>query len=394
MMKRLFLKILGSLVILSIIFNSTIVMAANVDDLKSQQKENDNKINQTQSQINEINAKKSQTVKEVEALNDKISGYESEILELQTKISNLNNQINEKKIRLKEAEDNYDYQQEMLNKRLVAIQEAGETSYLDFLLSSNGIVDFISNYYLITELAKSDTQLLESIEQQKVEITKQKEDLESNKNEVVTAKASVESVQTQLKSTKSEKDKQVAQLSASEKELQSQIDELRSANISIDAKIQAEIRKATNNNKNGGNVDISSPSAAGFIYPLPTAYSRITTGINYSTGQYHGAVDFGCSGINGQPIYAVADGTVMISERLNGSYGNYILIYHNNGLFSLYAHGQDGSRTVSAGQTVKRGQQIMRVGSTGNSTGPHLHFEVRTYPGSYSNRVNPISYLP
>ena len=394
MMKRLFLKILGSLVILSIIFNSTIVMAANVDDLKSQQKENDNKINQTQSQINEINAKKSQTVKEVEALNDKISGYESEILELQTKISNLNNQINEKKIRLKEAEDNYDYQQEMLNKRLVAIQEAGETSYLDFLLSSNGIVDFISNYYLITELAKSDTQLLESIEQQKVEITKQKEDLESNKNEVVTAKASVESVQTQLKSTKSEKDKQVAQLSASEKELQSQMDELRSANISIDAKIQAEIRKATNNNKNGGNVDISSPSAAGFIYPLPTAYSRITTGINYSTGQYHGAVDFGCSGINGQPIYAVADGTVMISERLNGSYGNYILIYHNNGLFSLYAHGQDGSRTVSAGQTVKRGQQIMRVVSTGNSTGPHLHFEVRTYPGSYSNRVNPISYLP
>ena len=65
-----------------------------------------------------------------------------------------------------------------------------------------------------------------------------------------------------------------------------------------------------------------------------------------------------------------------------------------NGLFTLYAHGQDGSRTVQAGQTVKQGQQIMRVGSTGNSSGPHLHFEVRTFPGNYSNRVDPRLYLP
>ncbi|MCI8444139.1 MAG: M23 family metallopeptidase [Clostridia bacterium] len=113
----------------------------------------------------------------------------------------------------------------------------------------------------------------------------------------------------------------------------------------------------------------------------------------YSSGQYHGAVDFGSGGINGQPIYAVADGYVVTSTRLNGSYGNYILIAHYNGLYTLYAHGQDGSRTVSAGQTVKQGQQIMRVGNTGNSSGPHLHFEVRTSPGTYSNRVNPMNYL-
>lgn len=74
----------------------------------------------------------------------------------------------------------------------------------------------------------------------------------------------------------------------------------------------------------------------------------------YSSGQYHGAVDFGAAGINGAPVYAVADGYVVTSTRLNGSYGNYIIIAHYNGLYTLYAHGQDGSRKVSAGQTVKK----------------------------------------
>lgn len=128
-----------------------------------------------------------------------------------------------------------------------------------------------------------------------------------------------------------------------------------------------------------------------FIKPVN---SYITTGMYYSSGQYHGAVDFGAAGINGAPVYAVADGYVVTSTRLNGSYGNYIIIAHYNGLYTLYAHGQDGSRKVSAGQTVKKGQQIMNVGSTGNSTGPHLHFEVRTSPGTYSNRVDPRNYLP
>lgn len=128
-----------------------------------------------------------------------------------------------------------------------------------------------------------------------------------------------------------------------------------------------------------------------FIKPVN---SYITTGMYYSSGQYHGAVDFGAAGINGAPVYAVADGYVVTSTRLNGSYGNYIIIAHYNGLYTLYAHGQDGSRKVSAGQTVKKGQQIMNVGSTGNSTGPHLHFEVRRSPGTYSNRVDPRIYLP
>ena len=114
----------------------------------------------------------------------------------------------------------------------------------------------------------------------------------------------------------------------------------------------------------------------------------------YSSGAYHGAVDFGAAGVNGMPVYAAADGIVHTTAALTTSYGNYVIIAHYNGLYTLYAHGQAGSICVSEEQAVKKGQQIMRVGSTGNSTGPHLHFEVRKSPGTYSCRVNPLSYLP
>ena len=88
----------------------------------------------------------------------------------------------------------------------------------------------------------------------------------------------------------------------------------------------------------------------------------------YSSGGYHGAVDFGAYGVNGQPVVAVADGVVVTTHAWTTSYGNHVIIAHPNGLYTLYAHGQAGSICVSEGQTVKQGQQLMRVGSTGNST--------------------------
>ena len=179
---------------------------------------------------------------------------------------------------------------------------------------------------------------------------------------------------------------------------------LKKDNQSIDAKIrakQAEIEAAlkrqqeqNRNNSNSGSNNSSSnsgTSSSGFIKPVN---SYVTTGMYYSSGAYHGAVDFGAAGVNGMPVYAAADGIVHTTAALTTSYGNYVIIAHYNGLYTLYAHGQAGSICVSEGQAVKKGQQIMRVGSTGNSTGPHLHFEVRKSPGTYSCRVNPLSYLP
>lgn len=402
-MKKLSLKILGILIVLTVGLHSTVALAAsNINQLNNQKQQNKEKINEVEDQKEEVTEQKNKTAKEVEKLNTQISDYESQIEELDVKISDLNDKITESQEKLNKAEEDYTSQEKLLEARLVAIQEAGETSYLDFLLSSDSITDLISNYYLIAEITENDTQLLEKIQKQKEEIEEAKEELENSKQELTTSKASKQSVSTQLKTAKQEKDKQVAQLSEDEKKLQEQIDELNQANKSIDSQIKAaqeaikkyQEQQKKNNSSSSSSSASTNPSSSGFIWPVPSAYARITTGAYYSSGQYHGAVDFGCGGIDGQPVYAVADGYVVTSTRLNGSYGNYILIAHANGLYTLYAHGQDGSRTVSAGQTVKQGQQIMRVGTTGNSTGPHLHFEVRTSPGTYSNRVSPAQYLP
>ena len=247
---------------------------------------------------------------------------------------------------------------------------------------------------------------MDSLQQEKQEIEQAKTELENSKRELDTSKAEKQSITTQLEQTKSEKNEKVAQLTEDEKTIQAQIDELAEANKSLDAQIlkkQKEIEEQLkqqkpsggNGSSNGGtSTGGGSVSSSGFIYPVPSGYTRITTGINYSSGQYHGAVDFGSAGINGQPVYAVADGIVVTAENLTSSYGTYVMIAHYNGLYTLYAHGQRGSLRVSEGQKVSQGQQIMNVGSTGNSTGPHLHFEVRTSPGTYSNRKNPMNYLP
>ena len=405
MKKSIVLKMLGMLIITIMLLQTTGVFAANVNDLNNQKASNQEKINETQKEKEEITEEKKKVTAEVEKLNTQITDYENQIDQLDSKISDLNSKISESQSKLNKAEEDYTNQQKLLESRLVAMQEAGETSYLDFLLSSEDITDLISNYYLISEIATNDTELLEKIQKQKEEIKKAKEELESSKRELDTSKASKESVSVQLKTAKNDKDKQVAQLSEDEKKLQSKLDELRQANKSIDSQIlEARKKKQSEAAKKNSSANPSSSSgssggttpaggSSGFIYPVPSGYTRVTTGMYYSSGSYHGAIDFGSGGINGQPVYAVADGEVLISERLNGSYGNYIIIEHANGLYTLYAHGQDGSRTVSAGQTVTQGQQIMRVGSTGNSSGPHLHFEVRTSPGTYANRQNPLNYL-
>ena len=132
----------------------------------------------------------------------------------------------------------------------------------------------------------------------------------------------------------------------------------------------------------------------------PVSGGSISTNGYYSSGKFHGAIDYAIS--SGSPVYAAAAGVVMITDNLTSSYGTYVVIRHANGMQSYYGHGTRGSICVSPGQIVKKGQQIMLSGSTGNSSGPHLHFELRTAPYSYKysataygqdSRVNPLNYM-
>lgn len=403
-MKKIIQKTISLIIIGVMLLYTNASLAANNNDYTAEQnkkKENNAMIKEIQEREKEVEKIKDATLKEVEKLNIQITQYENQIHGLDTQIDDTNKKIADAEANLKKSEENYEKQEKALEARLVALYEAGETSYLDFLLSSENLVDLISNYYLATEIASYDTELLDSIEKEKQKIAKAKEDLETGKRDLVTQKASKQSVAVQLSSTKTNKNKYVNQLSEEEKQLEAKISELKKANESLDAQIKAKqaaiaaaLKKQQQSSGSSSGSSSSAPvskSQAGFIKPVN---SYVTTGIYYSSGAYHGAVDFGAKGVNGLPVYAVADGVVVTTNAWTTSYGNHVIIAHHNGLYTLYAHGQMGSICVSEGQAVKQGQQIMRVGSTGNSSGPHLHFEVRTSPGTYSCRVNPMSYLP
>ena len=428
-MKKGCLKVLAICIIMIITFQYNISFAASTSALKNEKESNNKELTNAQSDLKEVQGQKSKTMSEVEELDSKITSYETEIDELESKISSLNDDISSAENLIKQAESDYEKNDELLSERLILMYEDGNTSYIDFLLSSSGLTDFLSKYYMISELASYDTDLLEQISNKKKEIQTQKEKLESNKIELATSKTQKTKKQTELETAKAEKNKQVAQLSGEEKQIQEKIDQLKEDNKAIDAQIAAvqaqiqaelakrkkeeEARKKTEQTNNSNKTTSSSStqsngssssssgtssssnskeSSSGFIRPV-TGYS-VTTGWYYSSGALHGAVDFSGSGIYGKPVLAVADGIVVTTQSLTSSYGNYIIIAHYNGLYTLYAHGVAGSISVSSGQKVTQGQQIMKVGSTGNSTGPHLHFEVRKSPGKYANRVNPLNYLP
>lgn len=393
--KRLFILVI--VVIAVVLGNVVNVFAAtSADNLRKQQQQNQQQIEDAKNKQKEIRNQMTDIQRQVDELDSKISDYESDIYDLNSQIEEVSKNINYAEIELQKTEKDLEEKEELLEKRLVASYKAGSTSYLDVLLDSDSLTSFLSSYYLVEQISENDTKLINTVKETKQQIENSKAQLEENKASLENIKQSEVVKKSELDATKKEKEQAVAKLSNEDKEVQSKIDEMRSE----DSKIRAAIAKAereANRTSSRGNGGSRSPSSnpGGFIYPVPAAYKKVTSGMYYSESKrYHGAYDFGSAGIAGQPVYAVKDGTVIYTANLTNSYGTHVIIRHSSGLYTLYAHGQAGSLSVSVGQKVTQGQQIMRVGSTGNSSGPHLHFEVRVGSGGYGDRVNPGAYLP
>ncbi len=392
-MKKIGLKICGIGLVVSILLQYHVVVAVTKSELNASSNETDKKIEEAKEELENIQSEKSETLQQVEDLITQISSYQSEIDSLDTKISDMNSQIEEAQSKIEQKQEDYDKQQELLEKRLVATYEAGETSYLDVLLSSESITDLISNYYLISEITENDMKLMDSIKQEQEEIEKAKQTLETSKQELDSMKAQKQQKATELKNAKNQKDSYVAQLNEEEKNTQAELEQFEQDKRDIQAQLAEIARKES---ANAGNSNVSNitnnPSASGYIRPI-VGYSITTGWMGYSG---HTGVDFSGAGISGKPVLAAKAGTVVTSIALkypNGnyrSYGEYIVINHHDGTMTLYAHGAPGSRLVREGQSVSQGQQIMSVGTTGNSTGYHLHFEVRVN----GVPVNPTPYLP
>lgn len=415
-MKNICKRIIGIILTVILISSTNVALAVSKSEInaqKNQQSQINNQIDEAEEKQKQIESEKSKTMQQVESISSQIDNYESQIEDLNSQIEDANTKIKEAEEKLSKNEEEYKKKQETFKQRLVVIYESGETSYLDVLLNSSSLTDFISNYYLVSELTEMDTQLIEGLEKQKQEIENSKQEIETSKEKLTTAKESKENVSSELKTAKTEKSKYVSQLSDQEKELEAEIQELKQANAKIsneikiaEAKYQKQLKELrkqeeskNNNGKNNGNGNSSTPTGSGYLMK-PINGGTISANGYYSSGKFHGAIDYAVS--TGTPVYAAAAGVVMSTANLSGSYGTYVVIRHANGLQSYYGHGTYGSICVSPGQTVSKGQQIMLSGSTGNSSGPHLHFEVRVSPYTYNgyatgygqdSRVNPANYM-
>ena len=387
-------KIISIILIITIMMSSNMLIsfAANKSELEQESSDLDGKIKQTEEELSHVEENLTGVMAQIRDLTAQISEYENEIYSLDLQISDLEDKISEAEANLKQAEQDYTDQKAALEKRLVAAYKKGETTYLDVLLSSTSVVDFISKYHMVSVIAEYDNNLLEQIEKNKKSIEESKTILENSKAEIEGLKNSKQATANALKASQSTKQGYMNELTSEQKALQDKLDQFEKDKQDIQRELADLARKEA---ASGGTTIIQgSPSQYGYIFPVAGLGLSNINNKNYPSYRGHTGVDVNINVI-GKSVVAVKSGTVVTSKALrssNGnyrSYGEYVVINHHDGTMTLYAHMLSGSRKVVEGQSVSQGQVIGTVGSTGNSSGPHLHFEVRRNGVC----VNPLPYL-
>jgi murein DD-endopeptidase MepM/ murein hydrolase activator NlpD len=307
--------------------------------------------------------------KEIKELNAEIAELQAAILDTESDISNLEKNIAVKEKELVAKKKEIDQSSNELNARLRQIYKSGSVSFIDILLSSGNISEFIANMEMISLIYENDKNLVISLKDSYAKIEKQK-------NELVAMKKSLSSKEASLTAGKAAIASKKTAVTSENKKLEAKLDALNKEADRIIKEIQA---LSGNANYAGGKLS----------WPTP-GYTRVTSEFGYRIHpilgyrKLHTGIDIAAP--YGATVIAANSGKV-IASYYNSGYGNMIIVDHGGGIATLYAH--LSSRLVKVGTYVKRGQTIAKVGSTGMSTGPHLHFEVRLN-GVYQN---PRSYL-
>lgn len=378
-MKRKTIAMVMIIVIVTVFYSNFITKA---ESLSEQQQQVQEKIEEAEQKLIYVQEDLSAAIVKIQELDDQITQAENEIEGLNNDVQTLEIQIEELSQKIETVEKRYNDNEELLQQRLVTMYEVGETKYIDILFNSTGIMDFLSNYYIIQELIESDTILLDEIEKEKEEIEKSKKVLEEQKASIKLKKAKKEQLAVINQNNKIVKEQALANLSQEELELQQKIEEYKAE----ESRIEALISLATNEYEYTGDY-------TGGIMAWPIAKSGTYITSAYGVREHpiqgvikqHTGIDIGNAGF-GAPVIAATDGVVTMAGYYGG-YGNCVIISHGSGVSTLYGHGQ--KILTEVGKEVKKGDLIMEVGSTGNSTGPHLHFEVRIN----GSCVDPMPYL-
>ena len=342
---------------------------------------------------------------QIGTLNNKIALTEEEIDATQDILDELDANIAQTEQELEETTQELENKKELFATRVRVMYENGDTSYMDVLLNSENFSDMLSNMEIVSQIMDYDkgvvaeyTALKESIEQMKAELESDRADkqdymdsLEDRKEELESDRADLKKLLAKLENDIEYAEKTARQMQADEDKVNAEIEELSRQEAEAARKAAEAAKKAAQSKSASSSTSTSTVRASGsMVWPCPS-YNYISSNYGYRTHPITGKVSSFHKGIDiasgsGNPVLAAASGTV-VKSYMSSSYGNYIVISHGGGLMTAYAH--LSRRLVSVGDTVSAGQQIGKVGSTGNSTGPHLHFEVYVN----GSTVNPMNYV-
>ena len=342
--------------------------------------------------IEDVSAKLKQIQADLDAANARLQGIRNKQTEINAQIAQTQNEIVKMEAYLKTR-------QNVLNRRVRAIYMHGQLNYLEVILGANSFSDFANRVELLKRIIRSDYNLILEIQKQKAAIEAKKAQLEEDKRQLDALAAEAEKTQKEIAAKKAEQQKVLdaaksnkAAAAQMEQDLNAQLASVRNLIqqrlAAAEAARQAAQQAAESDNGGGGGSDDNYVQGTGAMSwpcsgPITSPFGYRTHPI-FGTTIFHAGIDIGVD--YGTPIHAADSGVVVYSGWISG-YGNAVIIDHGGGVSTLYGHNQ--SLAVSEGQSVSKGSVIAYAGSTGNSTGPHCHFEVDVN----GSPVNPMGYL-
>ncbi|AOT71722.1 murein hydrolase activator EnvC family protein [Geosporobacter ferrireducens] len=340
-----------------------------LEQLNKQLKNQQTKLVQNKNQEKNLNT-------QIKVLDEKIDSTEKEIGQISTDITLTQRKISETKTELQLAEASIDDKKDVLNARLRVMYKNGNVGYAEVLLDSANIVELFSKLDMVQKIFNHDVDLLKYMKQQRDAVEIKKKTLETQQSKMVAMAKNMEVKQRDLEQSRGEISRAKAKLQQDNKQLEEQIDALNKEANQLIATIK---KKQSKGEYVGGQM----------AWPAP-GYTRVTSPFGnrihpiLKTKKMHTGIDIGIP--SGKNVVAALDGTVIHADWLGG-YGKTVMIDHGGGIVTLYAH--NSSLLVKENDKVKRGDTISKAGSTGMSTGPHLHFEVRKN-GEY---VDPLPWV-
>lgn len=370
-------KVLGLVLLISLIFGTTII-ASSMDELEEE------KVN-IEKAFEEAQKGLAESREELVVVNSSIKNLELEIVEMKYQIDDLEalldgkkTEVDDIKLELLDIRVDQDTLYDQAKQRIKVLYEYGNAGYLEVLFDSDDMVDFFNRLEYINRLVEFDLKLFQELDQFEEEILAQESQLEVQEAELIRLTNEANLQKNQLENVVVSKNLEVQNILDDQGLYEQMMDDLEEAEKQVDAEIKELIRQSKLKYA-GGKMEWPTPGWYRITSPFGPRLHPI-----YKTWRMHNGLDIGAGG--GTTIVAAASGEIIVA-KYNSAYGNYVIIDHGSGYATLYAH--CSKLLVAKGQAVVRGEQIAKVGSTGWSTGNHLHFGVQLY-GEWQD---PIEYI-